>query len=121
MEAAYSRKVLVFTWKMCHGILLTRSLLFQRHILVLVECLFNHREEETNFHVMLKCNYTKAIWFGSPLTIKLDNIQPPSIKDWLKVYIDDSTSQSQSQVQITWFIIIILAYEKQGDFLKLKI
>ena len=90
---------------MCHGILPTRSLLFRRHVLVQTECPFCQREEEADVHFLLKCDYARAIWFGSVLTIKSEDVQVDSIRDWLKVYVEDGFVRSQTRIQITCYLI----------------
>ena len=56
----------------------------QRHVHLPVACPFCHIDDETDQHVLLTCNYSRAVWFGSPLTIRSDSIQLPNIKEGIK-------------------------------------
>ena len=61
-----------------------RVLLRQHQIQDPFECPFCQVEIETNQHLLLSCNYTWAVWFGSMLSIKSYQIQPLEINEWIK-------------------------------------
>lgn len=50
-------------------------------------CVFSHSEPETIDHVLLHCLFSRAIWFGSDLTMRANPEQIPSLKRWLVAWL----------------------------------
>lgn len=55
-------KVRLFVWKLCQGILPTRSNLRRRIIQIEGGCLWCAREKETSTHLLFKCISARDVW-----------------------------------------------------------
>ena len=59
----------------------------------------SHRLDETLEHLFLKCSFSRAIWFGSELSIRTDRLQVVLLKDWVKEWL----LKPELQQQETWW------------------
>ena len=72
-------------------------------------CSFCNLEEESLNHLFLTYPFSKAIWFGSYLSIKYEFVQPPSIIQWIGNLLENS-NQDQSTIPQLICLIVVLLY-----------
>lgn len=77
-------KVLLFLWRGCSGALATNEACFKRRCNVNPICPICGLEEETIEHALLLCDYAAKVWFGSPLSIRIDRSRITSFHAWLE-------------------------------------
>lgn len=62
-----------FLRRMFRGCLPTKDALFRRHLGVTSFCPLFNNEPETKEHMFLMCGWVQYVWFGGPLTIRVDH------------------------------------------------
>ncbi|PWA52202.1 hypothetical protein CTI12_AA456810 [Artemisia annua] len=67
-------KIRLFLWKACSNALATRDGLFRRNCVSSPLCPICRTNPETKEHLLFECEWTKPIWFGSSLGLRLDGI-----------------------------------------------
>ncbi|GJU47294.1 RNA-directed DNA polymerase, eukaryota, reverse transcriptase zinc-binding domain protein [Tanacetum coccineum] len=72
-------KIRMYWWKACLNALATYENLSRRGCYCLLICPICYTEIETVEHVLFKCSWTKVVWFGSSLGLRLDNISGPIV------------------------------------------
>ncbi|KAF7832283.1 reverse transcriptase [Senna tora] len=76
-------KILMFWWKTLHGGLPLRHNLTRRGFRIDNDCPFGCLNDETDVHLFKERQFAKMIWFGSSFMIVIDQINQPSIIDWI--------------------------------------
>ncbi|GJT66702.1 reverse transcriptase [Tanacetum coccineum] len=72
-------KIRMFWWKACSNALATYENLSRRGCYCLPICPICYTKIETVEHVLFECSWTKVVWFGSSLGLRLDNISGPIV------------------------------------------
>lgn len=68
-----------FWWKTCCNFLATKENLFRRKCHSSPICSFCQKEPESIEHLLFRCGWTSAVWFGSCLNYKVDSCSIPSV------------------------------------------
>lgn len=61
-----------FWWKMCCNFLATKENLYKRKCNPSPTCPICSREVESTEHLLFRCDWTAAVWFGSNISYKVD-------------------------------------------------
>ncbi|KAF7807038.1 uncharacterized protein G2W53_039199 [Senna tora] len=77
-------KIRSFIWKACKNAIPTKANLCKRRMAIEAECPLCNREAETVEHLFLKCDWVRAVWFGSPFQWVLDGGSSESFAIWLE-------------------------------------
>lgn len=110
-SAKVAPKIKMFMWKCLSNALPTRVNLCKKKVGVSACCPVCGGQEETLIHLFTGCDWTKAVWFGSPL--QWGQVPSPSLsfKDWfeqkmkcLKNLNDDPASIVALFYNILWAI-----------------
>ncbi|GKB67089.1 reverse transcriptase [Tanacetum coccineum] len=67
-------KIKNFWWMACSNALAIREALFLRNYATSPTCLICHSSPETVEHLLFECEWTKPVWFGSTLGLRLDGL-----------------------------------------------
>lgn len=65
-----SYRVFVLAWKMWHNALLTFANVNAHYLHYLIECPFFGGDDDSLLHVLLRCDFAKAIWYGLDIYLK---------------------------------------------------
>lgn len=79
-------KYLLFVWRLLHGAIPTTEILQQHHLQVSQHCYLCSASEESLLHVFVFCPFSRAVWFGSSLSL-LANTDHTDIISWLTNYL----------------------------------
>lgn len=71
-----------FWWKACCNLLATKENLHRRKCSPSPMCSICCKEAESVEHLIFRCSWTKAVWFGSNLSYKVDTLAIPSVMKW---------------------------------------
>jgi hypothetical protein len=86
-------------WRILNKAIPVKDHLISRGIKCDPLCVRCNKSIETIDHVFLKCDWVRAIWFGSPLTINfnlLNNHQ--SFTDWLTTMLENSKNEDMEKI-----------------------
>lgn len=81
-----------FWWKACCNLLATKENLHRRKCNPSPMCPICSREPESIEHLLFKCDWTIAAWFGSCLTYKVDTLAISSVMKWTIAIMDHFNS-----------------------------
>ena len=59
---------------------------------------FSNNSKENITHLFLLCPFTCALWFGSKLTIRFDQISPTDVNEWIKSYLKDDNHEASTNL-----------------------
>lgn len=76
-------KIGTFVWKLMHDCLPTFLNLNSREIFVNKDCPFCNAEVESSTHLLLSCQFARAIWHGSTLCIHTSSLSNISVQNWI--------------------------------------
>lgn len=93
METSTPTKILHFIWKILHSALPVRNTLILRGINCFDICLFCQEHRKTLDHLFFQCPFSKAVWLGCELTIRIDNLPYHTITDWISSWIQGSNKE----------------------------
>lgn len=112
-------KIRTFCWKFLHNGLPLGANLVSRGLNMDGLCTFGCHNEETMDHLFLHCPIVRAVWFGSKLNLRSDQI--PNLFNWINSLIKaydpkchDSTSNYIADIAI-WICWCI--YHQRNDSL----
>lgn len=94
------QKIKIFVWKACSNILPVKGNLMRRKLRREGVCPICGDSEETVEHVLLFCNWTKPVWFGSQLQSIPDMGAIQSLHGWLS----QISFKFQEVFCLLWFI-----------------
>ncbi|KAF7825711.1 putative Rpp4C4 [Senna tora] len=72
------------------------------------KCHLCGQQSETLDHLFLHCTFAKAIWFGSDLCLRTDQLQPDSIHGWLNIWFSQLLNHGHEMHDMTVLILLIL-------------
>ncbi|GLT94950.1 hypothetical protein SLE2022_126590 [Rubroshorea leprosula] len=75
-------KIKFFIWSAYRNVLPTRDNLQRKHILVELECLVCGSDMESVAHCLLFCFVARAVWHGSPLSLRVSEFPSSSFADF---------------------------------------
>ena len=93
-------KIFIFLRKLCTNCLPMRKELRRRIAFISPLCPFCHTKEESLEHLFLHCPMTRAIWFGTDLTLRVEEIRTTSIKYWIRDWL---ANHALTQQDALWF------------------
>lgn len=104
-------KFILFLWKVIHAAIPTTAILKNHHINVEEHCFFCHEDDETLSHLFIHCPFSRAVWFGSSLSL-LSSVDNQSFTHWLMNYLQhfrslDATQPAKTSQQCQLFLIIL--------------
>ncbi|XP_057451971.1 uncharacterized protein LOC130743760 [Lotus japonicus] len=73
----------MFLWKACNEALPVKASLFRRHIAPDPVCFICNQDEESVYHLLLGCPWTRAVWLSSQLHVQHLHQGSLTVKDWL--------------------------------------
>ena len=76
-------KIITFIWKLLHNSLQVKSILNNRGIASEPTCPLCNEDEETISHLFLFCQFSKAVWHGSNLSIHTSALNQTNAIQWL--------------------------------------
>jgi hypothetical protein len=93
-------------WRIFHHAIPIRNKLSSKGIRCSPLCPRCNNGLETLDHVFMQCDWAKAVWFGSPMTIKFQNTsQELSLGDWLeKIIINESKEEVENIIATIYHI-----------------
>lgn len=100
-------KIKNFLWRAVKGCLPTRALLFRRHLGLSPLCPVCETEPETIEHLLLFCNWTASVWFGSALSYRVDRQSITTIDEWL---LGMTSKLDKENFNWVWFHIRFLCW-----------
>lgn len=71
-----------FWWRVCCNFLATKENLCKRKCSPSPLCSTCCKETESIEHLLFRCDWTKAVWFGSNLNYKVDTLAISSVMKW---------------------------------------
>ncbi|XWS57019.1 hypothetical protein CRYUN_Cryun09bG0135800 [Craigia yunnanensis] len=93
-------KLIVFLWKICNNCLPMRIEIHKRFSEITPNCPMCYREGENMEHLFFLCPFTRAVWFGTDLTIRTDRLALSSIKEWIQEWL---LKLELTQTDALWF------------------
>ncbi|CAL5418073.1 unnamed protein product [Camellia sinensis] len=103
-------KIRHFWWKACHNLLATKAGLFRRKCGTSAVCPICLSASETVEHLLFDCSWSKAVWFGSSLNLRIDLGSIPNVSQWTSDIISQASSLSDAKASLSkiatvgWFI-----------------
>lgn len=82
-------KIKHFVWKILNGAISTRKILTRRRVCHDSLCPICANDDESSSHLFLKCNWVRAVWFGSPLQWVIPNVTGLNMKNWCLEKMDE--------------------------------
>ncbi|GJV89910.1 putative RNA-directed DNA polymerase [Tanacetum coccineum] len=106
-------KIKNFWWRPCSNALATREALFRRNCANSPTCLICHSSPETVEHLLFECEWTKPVWFGSTLGLRLDGLSGTNTSRVISLLQpfqskDASTKFLTSFATLAWSILFLL-------------
>jgi hypothetical protein len=89
-------KILTFTWKLLHHALPTKAELNSRGVHCAMNCIMCNTAIETQEHLFLHCDLSRAVWFGADIPILHLTQAAVTVDSWVK---DLSNSQIHLRYQ----------------------
>jgi hypothetical protein len=75
-------------------------------------CPLCYSKVETINHIFLECEWTKQIWFASPLTINYEHLQIKNLSDWLDYMMQNTTAEDMQNISTILYEIWLARNEK---------
>lgn len=89
------------------------------HVLGIFQCPFCDYLGESTDHIFRGCDFSKSIWFGIPLSLRMDCIREGDIIEWLEVQCSSCLSKGEEGVLLLkWiFTTLNMIWEARNDML----
>jgi zinc-binding in reverse transcriptase len=98
------QKVRLFIWKYCQGAILTMGTLPSRITIIKPTCQRCNSENEYLNHMLFFYDRSRAIWFASPLALKVDELPLTFTETLLNLTTIIQSKDHQLLSNITWCI-----------------
>jgi hypothetical protein len=99
-------KFLHFIWRIINQAIPVRDNLTTKGIRCCPICPRCNKALETIDHVFLRCDWTRAVWFGSPLTLKGDRInREMSVHNWIREILINNQKENIEIIIATFYHI----------------
>ncbi|KAK4476788.1 hypothetical protein RD792_015948 [Penstemon davidsonii] len=95
----------LFLWKLIHNILPTKGKLRFLFSVELINCPFCDLEEESIEHLFLRCPFTKAVWFKSKWSFRLDSFSNEPLIGFLILILDSKSRLFPGELDCLEFLI----------------
>ncbi|XP_057451400.1 uncharacterized protein LOC130743249 [Lotus japonicus] len=79
------------TWRAIRGFLPVREQLFQRHVDTDPSCILCGHVSESTEHIFMRCPAAMAIWYASPLSLRVENV--PSFQALWMSFLQEQQSE----------------------------
>ncbi|XP_057417986.1 uncharacterized protein LOC130712164 [Lotus japonicus] len=89
------RKIQVFLWKLCKNAVAVNDNLKRRNCARSDLCPICHTEPETINHALLRCSWTRAIWFGNQLQLNPASHPHHKFENWFADTLESMKSQRE--------------------------
>jgi ribonuclease HI len=99
-------------WRILHQAIPVKTNLHAKGISCDTLCPICQQDRETIDHLLMNCEWSKRVWFSSPLTIQMNESGAKSFKDWV-TYMMDYSSKECMQIIITITYSIWLSRNKK--------
>ncbi|XP_008242862.1 PREDICTED: uncharacterized protein LOC103341160 [Prunus mume] len=90
-------KIRMFLWRCMSNAIPTRVNLFRRKITASPMCGLCDQYEESIEHALLLCPWAQAVWFGSPMTLRIDTQSFSTLDVWLNSILDLRTESKMEK------------------------
>lgn len=100
------QKVLQFIWKILHLDLPVRTILIQRGINCEDSCPLYINDKESLDHLFLHCPFSRAVWLGSELTVKIDTLPFNSATEWIAKWLQGSHKEPKIRYSLPSLFVI---------------
>lgn len=98
-------RILLFGWKLLHHAIPCGEILNRHHLPGNFLCSFCGGEPETLNHLFLHCHFSKAFWFGSPISLRVDDLLALGVVDWFASFCRDAlTMQDHRLTMVPWIL-----------------
>lgn len=77
-------RLLMFIWKFLNESIPCGEILNRHHVPGNFHCQLCDHPGESLDHVFKACPFARAIWFGIPIALHMEDIREPNIVDWLR-------------------------------------
>ncbi|KAL7241533.1 hypothetical protein ACSBR1_014181 [Camellia fascicularis] len=110
-------KIRHFWWRVCHNLLATKLGLFRRKCAASGECPICRKDDESVEHLLFECPWTKAVWFGSSLNMRVNPGSIANVTRWTNDLLQGGNLKTESKhiissaATIAWFI-----WKSRNDF-----
>jgi hypothetical protein len=85
-------KILTFTWKLLHHALPTKAELNSRGVHCAMNCIMCNTAIETQEHLFLHCDLSRAVWFGADIPILHLTQAAVTVDSWVKDLLKQSNT-----------------------------
>ncbi|KAF7835872.1 ribonuclease H [Senna tora] len=99
-------RIIVFMWRLLCNNLPNLVNLRAHHLSVDVRCALCDAKESMN-HVFLLCQFPRAVWFGTHLSLRVDLIPNGDVIGWLTHLFEVSGTQQQDLTFLSFICIIL--------------
>ncbi|CAL5412823.1 unnamed protein product [Camellia sinensis] len=110
-------KIRHFWWRVCHNLLAKKLGLFRRKCAASGESPICRKDDESVEHLLFECPWTKAVWFGGSLNMRVNPDSITNVTRWTNDLLQGGNSKTESKriissaATIAWFI-----WKSRNDF-----
>jgi hypothetical protein len=102
-----------FLWRILNNALPVKENLTKRGVRCNPLCSLCNEKIETIDHIFLKCEWTRQVWFSSPLTINFTHLKLKHFPDWLDYMIDNTTKENMQTISTILYSIWIARNDRE--------
>ncbi|CAL5410715.1 unnamed protein product [Camellia sinensis] len=112
-------KIRHFWWRVCHNLLAKKLGLFRRKCAASGESPICRKDDESVEHLLFECPWTKAVWFGGSLNMRVNPDSITNVTRWTNDLLQGGNSKTESKriissaATIAWFI-----WKSRNDFIQ---
>ncbi|XP_026378168.1 uncharacterized protein LOC113272568 [Papaver somniferum] len=92
-------RVKIFIWKSIKGIVPTRMRLAQAMHIIETHCEIGKHDEETLYHLPIKCPHAKAVWRTLNINTDQISVNCQSVRDWIISWFQDMQNTGAEDMQ----------------------
>ncbi|KAF7820655.1 ribonuclease H [Senna tora] len=104
------QKIIHFWWKNLNAGLPLRDNLVRRGFRIPNVCPFGCASSELEAHIFKECQFAKRVWFASRLNIRTENIDNPSMTDWICQLMNNGNPRGQDHYQDMLVLILTICW-----------
>ncbi|KAK2451419.1 hypothetical protein QL285_010475 [Trifolium repens] len=105
-------KQLHLMWRILHKALPVKTSLLAKGIPYDTLCPICNQDRETIDYLFMECEWTKQVWFSSPLTIQISNTIAHSYNEWLNYMMENSTKDCMQNITTLTYSIWLARNKK---------
>jgi hypothetical protein len=92
-------------WRILNNAIPVKENLLKRGIRCVPLCSYCNSKVESINHIFLECVRAKQVWFASPLTINIDNLEIKNIPDWIDYMIQVAKIEDMQKISTILYSI----------------